>query len=176
MVRRRLHGRRGLKWAGRYGPAADSGSPPSRAAWIEMLTDGKKLTKIESPPSRAAWIEISTLPRRIVINSCRRLHGRRGLKFRFFALSILDISRRLHGRRGLKYPHHRSKTVPWWSPPSRAAWIEISPLPEKVSINTCRRLHGRRGLKCPYPEQTANYSKSPPSRAAWIEIFTYQIT
>ena len=33
-------------------------SPPSRAAWIEMLTDGKKLTKIESPPSRAAWIEI----------------------------------------------------------------------------------------------------------------------
>ena len=22
-------------------------SPPSRAAWIEMLTDGKKLTKIE---------------------------------------------------------------------------------------------------------------------------------
>ena len=33
-------------------------SPPSRAAWIEMLADGKKLTKIESPPSRAAWIEM----------------------------------------------------------------------------------------------------------------------
>ena len=33
-------------------------SPPSRAAWIEILTDEMKAEVEKSPPSRAAWIEI----------------------------------------------------------------------------------------------------------------------
>ena len=34
-----------------------------------------------------------------------------------------------------------------WSPPSRAAWIEISPLFPPTGQEPRRRLHGRRGLK-----------------------------
>ena len=33
-------------------------SPPSRAAWIEMLLTSRKARFAGSPPSRAAWIEI----------------------------------------------------------------------------------------------------------------------
>ena len=33
-------------------------SPPSRAAWIEMLIALRLPQVLESPPSRAAWIEI----------------------------------------------------------------------------------------------------------------------
>ena len=34
-------------------------SPPSRAAWIEILNGISLATGLLSPPSRAAWIEIS---------------------------------------------------------------------------------------------------------------------
>ena len=34
-------------------------SPPSRAAWIEMLLRTVFLQILTSPPSRAAWIEIA---------------------------------------------------------------------------------------------------------------------
>ena len=37
-----------------------------------------------SPPSRAAWIEIACGILKISITLCRRLHGRRGLKFANF--------------------------------------------------------------------------------------------
>ena len=55
---RRLHGRRGLKSV-----QPDSGhgvcmSPPSRAAWIEIIMIVGKFSINESPPSRAAWIEM----------------------------------------------------------------------------------------------------------------------
>ena len=33
-------------------------SPPSRAAWIEIIPQKVYVSKIKSPPSRAAWIEI----------------------------------------------------------------------------------------------------------------------
>ena len=34
-------------------------SPPSRAAWIEIVRSGKTwISLVKSPPSRAAWIEI----------------------------------------------------------------------------------------------------------------------
>ena len=35
-------------------------SPPSRAAWIEILFKFAKKKVDRSPPSRAAWIEISS--------------------------------------------------------------------------------------------------------------------
>ena len=35
--RRRLHGRRGLKSVGAVQPHQPAGSPPSRAAWIEIF-------------------------------------------------------------------------------------------------------------------------------------------
>ena len=36
-------------------------SPPSRAAWIEIMYESVERTLDESPPSRAAWIEIINL-------------------------------------------------------------------------------------------------------------------
>ena len=37
-----------------------TGSPPSRAAWIEIINSFITAFVSASPPSRAAWIEIST--------------------------------------------------------------------------------------------------------------------
>ena len=55
---------------------------------------------------------------------CRRLHGRRGLKYDVGKWDLLIARRRLHGRRGLKYD------VGKWD-----------------LLIARRRLHGRRGLK-----------------------------
>ena len=60
-LRRRLHGRRGLKYAVRPTTAYRKGSPPSRAAWIEIK-----------------WVDTDAKPA-----TRRRLHGRRGLKSQF---------------------------------------------------------------------------------------------
>ena len=57
-----------------------------------------------------------------------------------------------------------------WSPPSRAAWIEIVFTNIYCFICTGRRLHGRRGLKYPGSFRVSGRNSSPPSRAAWIEI------
>ena len=101
--RRRLHGRRGLKWTlPRRCPRCLS-SPPSRAAWIEILFAGTLRMSRPSPPSRAAWIEMFDMN--------ELLRG--------------DMSRRLHGRRGLKSEHRLIIQLLIKSPPSRAAWIEI---------------------------------------------------
>ena len=68
----------------------------------------------QSPPSRAAWIEMMAYVDGSAPASCRRLHGRRGLKF----------AARAEPR----------ATPP--SPPSRAAWIEMLPLsPSRVIIH-----------------------------------------
>ena len=67
------------------------------------------------------------------------------------SLSIARTGRRLHGRRGLKWEYVRPSVCDRVSPPSRAAWIEISNLV---------------GGSCAVT--------SPPSRAAWIEIQTLQ--
>ena len=55
-------------------------SPPSRAAWIEIMMSCARLRSNLSPPSRAAWIEIIVLLAELAEMLCRRLHGRRGLK------------------------------------------------------------------------------------------------
>ena len=39
-------------------------SPPSRAAWIEMIATMNDGMATSSPPSRAAWIEISPKSRK----------------------------------------------------------------------------------------------------------------
>mgnify|MGYP003255817049 CR=1 FL=1 len=77
---RRLHGRRGLKSKGTGDLTIPDKSPPSRAAWIEIVTGVDDFHCILR----------------------RRLHGRRGLKCP--QIDNLDIPnrRRLHGRRGLK--------------------------------------------------------------------------
>ena len=122
---RRLHGRRGLKWKPKRCGNARAKSPPSRAAWIEMVTTATKLKEF----------------------SRRRLHGRRGLKCRRRRQKPRQPCRRLHGRRGLKWTSTRALWKPRWSPPSRAAWIEISDMCAYSSPRIGRRLHGRRGLK-----------------------------
>ena len=57
------------------------------------------------------------------------------------------------------------------SPPSRAAWIEMTGL-QAHRRQLRRRLHGRRGLKFGYTDTPTDTPASPPSRAAWIEIDT----
>ena len=147
-MRRRLHGRRGLKWVLPVPPRGAEESPPSRAAWIEMRTS----RPVRATPSR------------------RRLHGRRGLKCAKSQIFHFIYRRRLHGRRGLKYEHYIDDSCAKESPPSRAAWIEIRVRQAADIYLWRRRLHGRRGLKFlgvwdfPFPFE------SPPSRAAWIEI------
>ena len=60
---------------------------------------------------------------------------------------MMQRRRRLHGRRGLKCRSYVCRRNIYMSPPSRAAWIEISSaLP------------------------SATGTASPPSRAAWIEM------
>ena len=56
-----------------------------------------------SPPSRAAWIEIVSERVAQIEEKSRRLHGRRGLKSFFMIRPLRPRRRRLHGRRGLKY-------------------------------------------------------------------------
>ena len=103
-IGRRLHGRRGLKSVGAVPPHQPVGSPPSRAAWIEICRKSISRTSRKSPPSRAAWIEIETVT----------------------ALKAERERRRLHGRRGLKFIHGIGIILTFKSPPSRAAWIEIN--------------------------------------------------
>ena len=79
----------------------------------------------QSPPSRAAWIEILIMPTVLNSDCCRRLHGRRGLKSFNVYINAGAASRRLHGRRGLKFFSIFVLTGSDESPPSRAAWIEI---------------------------------------------------
>ena len=122
-------------------------SPPSRAAWIEIPISVEENEMPESPPSRAAWIEIPSARAACAACSCRRLHGRRGLKYVKHHGGITVYSRRLHGRRGLKYERILANQRIRQSPPSRAAWIEISSLLSSTSDIAGRRLHGRRGLK-----------------------------
>ncbi len=78
-------------------------SPPSRAAWIEIVSERVAQIEEKSPPSRAAWIEILAGSMGKVVEASRRLHGRRGLKCKADNDVLNGIRRRLHGRRGLKY-------------------------------------------------------------------------
>ena len=77
---RRLHGRRGLKSLIIEAKSFVDGSPPSRAAWIEILQLIEDKGYKKSPPSRAAWIEIAASTCWRALSARRRLHGRRGLK------------------------------------------------------------------------------------------------
>ena len=65
---------------------------------------------------------------------------------------------------------HSSSISRTLSPPSRAAWIEIEQPLSGRFFSVSRRLHGRRGLKSEGASSSGTRWKSPPSRAAWIEI------
>lgn len=56
-------------------------SLPSRAAWIEMVAVSSLIVRFSSPPSRAAWFEILHTAAASRLRARRRLHGRRGFKF-----------------------------------------------------------------------------------------------
>ena len=82
-----------------------------------------------------------------------------------------ETGRRLHGRRGLKFDRDIRFCGEKRSPPSRAAWIEISGDSGISASAGGRRLHGRRGLKyMVHVDIVLRTYRSPPSRAAWIEI------
>ena len=98
-------------------------------------------SKYKSPPSRAAWIEMQSDIVYPLIQRCRRLHGRRGLKF--------VISSTKNGN--LPSPPSRAAWIEMvayvrfvngiTSPPSRGAWIEI-PLSAIISA-MYRSLHSQ---------------------------------
>ena len=146
--RRRLHGRRGLKSLQAQWAKSLRQSPPSRAAWIEMLIALRLPQVLDRRRLHGRRGLKSSLWCKCFRCTCRRLHGRRGLKFGRKGYLQRILSRRLHGRRGLKCQRVPCMLQRPRSPPSRAAWIEIT-------------LRLRR--QC--------YRTSPPSRAAWIEIF-----
>ena len=145
---RRLHGRRGLKCCRVMMHCCGRMSPPSRAAWIEILCSFVQRFKgCGSPPSRAAWIEIA---------------GGQGTRPRF-------AGRRLHGRRGLKYQRGQPVRCDSASPPSRAAWIEIAT--SSATYLTAGSPPSRAAwIEIFFTSPNPHRIKSPPSRAAWIEI------
>ena len=65
-------------------------SPPSRAAWIEIVSQWASMLNQQSPPSRAAWIEIAERSHVRLFGIRRRLHGRRGLKSREADVTLAD--------------------------------------------------------------------------------------
>ena len=146
--RRRLHGRRGLKSQGAIAYGGAKSSPPSRAAWIEIV---KTLACrfIRQPRRRLHGRRGLKYAADICRNGGfgRRLHGRRGLKYRLRQDRKSGTGRRLHGRRGLKSYMRWIPLRSYRSPPSRAAWIEMKLVRTSSAVPIGRRLHGRRGLK-----------------------------
>ena len=86
-------------------------SPPSRAAWIEMVLIGAVLICFWSPPSRAAWIEIFASTKR-----CCRISSPPS---RAAWIEMVEFV----------YQANANK-----SPPSRAAWIEIKGATATITI------------------------------------------
>ena len=144
---RRLHGRRGLKYAITDDVLPKGRSPPSRAAWIEIIIVIQHAEMCQSPPSRAAWIEIGICLRQHCLCSSPPSRA-----------AWIEI---FVGGDGKKQDA---------SPPSRAAWIEMVVTYSIGIPGFGRRLHGRRGLKCLLRRAGNQSLKSPPSRAAWIEM------
>ena len=79
------------------------GSPPSRAAWIEIAARAKIAQIFESPPSRAAWIEIKLKD----------------------SPDVADTSPPSRAA-WIEIVYNIKRNQIFQSPPSRAAWIEIS--------------------------------------------------
>ena len=102
----------------------------------------------QSPPSRAAWIEIA-----------------KGKVFR-----PTYYCRRLHGRRGLKYHSPKECVCADESPPSRAAWIEILSIAQQVPRIAKSPPSRAAWIEISNSLQRQVQVKSPPSRAAWIEM------
>ena len=110
---RRLHGRRGLKFRKPFVVFFRFPSPPSRAAWIEILKKRYKERFFGSPPSRAAWIEILF----------------------FIAQPLIKFWSPPSRAAWIEIISTEVKHNVTSSPPSRAAWIEMHVLrPPPVSV------------------------------------------
>ena len=103
--RRRLHGRRGLKYDISAGSVTATGRRLHGRRGLKCPQIDNLDIPNPSPPSRAAWIEMQPALRHAFSHWRRRLHGRRGLKS-VSSWQVCDAQS---------------------SPPSRAAWTEISP-------------------------------------------------
>ena len=101
--RRRLHGRRGLKYYDSMKDAEKDGSPPSRAAWIEIF---------------GVYVLYYLRVR-------RRLHGRRGLKSLCSRGNPLPSKSPPSRAAWIEIELVAEGKIAIASPPSRAAWIEI---------------------------------------------------
>ena len=165
---RRLHGRRGLKSHREKRNTRERGSPPSRAAWIEICGRYMSQRRFWSPPSRAAWIEISSIFDSFISLRRRRLHGRRGLKYRVYLHMFSPPQSPPSRAAWIEMLAENPGAVDWKSPPSRAAWIEIVQ-PDSGHGVCGRRLHGRRGLKLPKNERPMRSVWSPLSRGRGLK-------
>ena len=123
----------------------------------------------QSPPSRAAWIEMLVAGDVLTVSTGRRLHGRRGLKClqRWATLKAVcsPPSRAAWIEMLSSSPIKLFKE----SPPSRAAWIEIMlnvilPIPSPSPPSRAAWIEMENG------NSASRFTLSPPSRAAWIEI------
>ena len=103
------------------------------------------------------------------MDTSRRLHGRRGLKFCGGLFFAVRICRRLHGRRGLKSYDEIIAQFAKWSPPSRAAWIEMVSTPAEV-FEFVSPPSRAAWIEIELVAEGKIAIASPPSRAAWIEI------
>ena len=134
-------GGRGLKYPVHVDSAAADRSPPSRGAWIEILSGGSTLDPRPSRPPR----------------------GGRGLKCMYRTMGGNPWRRPPRGGRGLKYDLPARAAPPPASPPSRGAWIEISVVGARgVNANGCRPPRGGRGLKYPSAPGDRCTHRRPP--------------
>ncbi len=78
-----------------------------------------------SPPSRAAWIEILYLFRCSLLLRRRRLHGRRGLKCKAYKAIMGAVKSPPSRAAWIEIVANLVAVIGGMSPPSRAAWIEM---------------------------------------------------
>ena len=147
MYRRSPHGERGLKCRRHHRRLIWPPSLPSRGAWIEIRQPQDWFWRLYVAPLTGSvdW-NSPMIPQNTRRNSrsphgerglkckqgrrwrrtgCRSPHGERGLKLLAEELDVIKFSRSPHGERGLKYGSCLESGKPYWSLPSRGAWIEM---------------------------------------------------
>ena len=134
VLSRRLHGRRGLKSPTSWQKSSRPGRRlhGRRGLKLEILL--AVLLTVGSPPSRAAWIEMLNVGKLSMLTDCRRLHGRRGLKY-LMVLIMFPFTWSPPSRAAwIEIPVLLLHFCDRQSPPSRAAWIEIGIESRKINL------------------------------------------
>ncbi len=142
---------------------------PRGVRGLKPVIDNLWAIQSGSHPSRGAWIETVLHHRAQNSSTCRTPRGVRGLKL-WNNFSFRRVrSRTPRGVRGLKRCSYILKQTPLNSHPSRGAWIETSTSSILWVSKTGRTPRGVRGLKLVVLSVCTSATQSHPSRGAWIE-------